>query len=233
MTRFREHRFPDAAALNLALAGEIQVELNEAIALRRAASLVVSGGKTPQALFQTLCKEKLDWNSVWVTLADERWVSPGDDLSNERLVRENLLQHEATGAHFVPLKNPAATPMAGVDWAWRSLMRVPRPYDVVVLGMGDDGHFASLFPTSLGVAKALDPNEQPNCVAIHSVATPHARISQNLSALLDARRIILHITGATKWDVYQRAKSSGSGNELPIRAVLQQQQTPLDVFWSP
>ncbi len=127
----------------------------------------------------------------------------------------------------------AATPEAGLDWAWRSLTRMPRPYDVVVLGMGEDGHIASLFPGSLGIARALDANVAPACVAMHGLVAPHARISQNLAALLDARRMVLLITGDAKWSVYQRAKLAGPLSELPVRAIVQQQQTPIDVFWSP
>lgn len=231
--RHHEHRFPDALALAHALSGEIQVDLQEAIAARGSASLVVSGGATPKLLFAQLALEKLDWAQVVVTLADERWVEAASEQSNERSVREHLLKERAAAARFIALKNPAATPEAGADWAWRALTRMSRPYDVVVLGMGEDGHIASLFPTSLGIARALDANAAASCVAMHSLAAPHARISQNLAALLDARRIMLHITGESKWAVYQRAKQSGPLTELPVRAVLHQQQTPIDIFWSP
>jgi len=231
--RHHEHRFPDALALVRALAGEIQVDLQEAIAARGSASLVVSGGTTPRPLFAQLAQEKLDWQLVSITLADERWVDPASEQSNERSVRDHLLKERAAVARFIALKNPAPTPEAGTEWAWRALTRMARPYDLVVLGMGEDGHFASLFPTSLGIARALDSTAAAACVAMHSLAAPHARISQNLSALVDARRIVLHITGEAKWAVYQRAKQSGSLTELPVRALLQQQQTPIDIFWSP
>jgi 6-phosphogluconolactonase len=151
-----EHRFPDAQALILALAGEIRVDLAEAIAARGIASLIVSGGATPGPLFAQLSHEALEWDRVWIGLTDERWVDAADDQSNERLVRDRLLQANASQAHFVGLKNPAATPESGVDWAWRAMKRLPRPYDVVVLGMGSDGHFASLVPHSLGLPRALD-----------------------------------------------------------------------------
>lgn len=228
-----EHRFPDELALTHALSGEIQVDLQEAIAARGKASLVVSGGRTPVPLFNHLAKEQLDWDKVWITMADERWVDTNDDSSNERLIRTHLLQDKAAAARFVGMKNTAATPEAGAEWAWRALTRVPRPYDVVVLGMGDDGHTASLFPGSMALARALDSNAAPACVAVNTMSSPHARLSLNLSALLDARRIILHIQGANKWSVYQRARASGSVHELPVRAVLQQRQAPVDVFWSP
>jgi 6-phosphogluconolactonase len=228
-----EHRFPDAIALSHALSGEIKVDLEEAMQVRGVASLVVSGGRTPVRLFEQLRKEKVDWKQVWITLADERWVETANAASNERLIREHLLADAASSAHFVGLKNPAPTPEAGADWAWRALSRVPHPYDVIVLGMGDDGHTASLFPGSLALARALDAGAPPGCVAVNALTAPHARVSLNLAALLDARRIILHIEGEAKWQVYQKARAAGSTSEMPVRAVLQQQEVPVDVYWAP
>jgi 6-phosphogluconolactonase len=228
-----EHRFPDSQALVSALAGEIRVDLEEAIAARGTASFIVSGGSTPVPLFRQLCRERLDWSKVWIGLADERWVDANDPQSNERLVREELLKENAESAHFVGMKNPAATPESGADWAWRALKRLPRPYDVVLLGMGADGHFASLVPNSLNLMRSLDIDAPPACVGMNSLAPPHPRVSQNLSALLDARRIALMMVGDEKWSVYQRAKLSGAMSELPIRAVLTQQRTLVDVYWSP
>jgi 6-phosphogluconolactonase len=228
-----EHRFPDAQALASALSGEIRVDLQEAIAERGTASLVVSGGRTPLALFNQLSAEPLDWKQVFVTLADERWVDVKDTHSNECMVRAQLLHGAARAAHFIGLKNAAATPAEGLAWAWRSLARIARPFDVVMLGMGDDGHTASLFPMSPELSQALDASRPPTCVAMQAPVTPEQRISMNLSALLDSRRIIVQIQGATKWSVYQRAKERGPVAELPIRAVLHQQTVPVEIFWSP
>lgn len=238
MHHLPEHRFPDALGLARALAGEIQVELQEAIAARGHASLVVSGGRTPIALFHQLAAEKLAWDKVWVTLADERWVDVHDAASNERLVRAELLRDHAATAQFIGLKNAAATPEAGVEWAWRSLARIAKPFDVVVLGMGDDGHTASLFPPtstnpSPHLTQALNTSLPPTCVAMQAPVEPRARLSLNLNALLDTRRIILHIQGESKWSVYQAAKAHGPVAQLPVRAVLHQQLVPVEVFWSP
>lgn len=232
-TLIHEHRFPSAVALAHVLAAEIKVDLAEAITARGSASFVVSGGRTPETLFRQVRTETLDWDRVWITLADERWVDTASEQSNERLVREVLLQEQASTAHFIGLKNTAGTPEQGVEWAWRSIKRIPRPLDVVMLGMGDDGHFASLFPGSLGIIKALDLTATPGCVAMNALTAPHARISLNLSALLDARRIVLLLGGAEKWKVYERARLAGSSAELPVRALLQQKQVAIDVYWSP
>lgn len=233
MSWVHEHRFPDPVALAHALSGEIKVDLEEAIAVRGTASLVVSGGRTPTRLFEQLRTEVLDWSKVWITLADERWVETTSAASNEKFVRETLLTGLAGSAHFVGLKNPAPAPEAGADWATRALTRVPHPFDVVLLGMGEDGHTASLFPGSLALNKALDRSVAPRCIAINALRAPHARLSLNLSALLDARRVILHIEGAAKWQVYQRAKTPGPVAELPVRSVLQQKEVPTDVYWAP
>lgn len=234
MSRFvKNHRFPDAIALVHALAGEIKVDLEEAIAARGAASLVVSGGRTPVALFQQLKEEPLDWSRITITLADERWVEPVHESSNERLVREHLLQGRAASARFIGLKNPSASAAEGLDWTWRGLSRIPRPFDVVMLGMGDDGHTASLFPGSPGLATALDASAPPACVSMRAPVAPQERISLNLAALLDSRRIILQLGGSGKWQKYQEAQAAGPMSDLPVRGILHQQLVPVDVFWSP
>jgi 6-phosphogluconolactonase len=234
MHRFvKDHRFPNAIALDHALAGEIRVDLEEAIAARGMASLVVSGGRTPLSLFKSLSAEVVDWSRVWITLADERWVDPTSDVSNEHLVRKHLLTGRAASAHFIGLKNPSARVADGVEWTWRALGRIARPFDVVLLGMGDDGHTASLFPVSPGLAQALDTTAPPACVAMTAPISPEARISLNMASLLDSRRVILHIVGPTKWQVYQDAQQPGPATEFPVRGILHQQQVPVDVFWSP
>ena len=80
--------------------------------------------------------------------------------------------------------------------------------------MGEDGHTASLFPGSLALARGLDPARRPACIAVNALTAPHARVSLNLAALLDARRIVLHIEGESKWQVYQRARSAGAGGRV-------------------
>ncbi len=113
------------------------------------------------ALFEALSNADLDWEDVWVTLGDERWVDPHNSASNERLVREHLLRNAAARASFVGLKNSAPDPHAGAAAAWSALADLPRPFDYMVLGMGDDGHTASLFPESPGLAAALELSAPP------------------------------------------------------------------------
>lgn len=229
----QEFRHADAAAQADALAKALSRALAAALAARPAASLVVSGGRSPEQYFQLLSAAPLDWARVQVTLADERWVAPDDPASNERLLRASLLQGAARSARLVPLHNAAATTEAGAAAAWGAVSAMPRPFDAVVLGMGDDGHTASLFPCSAELAAGLDPAAAPGALAVHPTTAPHARLSLNRTALLGARRLFLQISGASKWAVYQRALQPGPEAELPVRAFLRQSLVPIEVHWCP
>jgi 6-phosphogluconolactonase len=226
-------KFADSDSLARALSGELAANLKGAIAARGLASLVVSGGKSPVKLFELLRAESLDWSRVCVALVDERWVDPSDPDSNEKLVRDVLLKEAAAAARFIGLKNAAPTPDLGAVSAWETFARVPRPFDAIVLGMGDDGHTASLFPRSPNLSSALNPAAVAGCVGMWSPVAPHPRLSLNLSALLDSRRIALLLTGAQKWKVYCAASGDGPAEEMPIRTVLRQRHTPVEVMWAP
>ena len=226
-------KFADNDALSRTLSAQLAASLKAALAARGVASLVVSGGKSPIKLFERLRAEDLDWNLVCVALADERWVEPSDPGSNEKLVREVLLQGSAAAARFLGLKNAAPTPDLGAVSAWETFARVPRPFDAVVLGMGDDGHTASLFPGSPNLPRALNLAAVAGCVGMWSPVAPHPRLSLNLSALLDSRRIVVSIGGAEKWRTYCAANDSGDVQDMPVRAVLRQRRTPVEVMWAP
>jgi 6-phosphogluconolactonase len=226
-------RYPDAAALAQGLAADIAARLSEGIVQRGLASLVVSGGNSPVKLFQALRTRPLDWSRVCVALADERWVEPTDAGSNEKLVRDNLLRDAAAAARFSGLKNAAASPDLGAASAWETFARVPRPFDVTVLGMGDDGHTASLFPRSPNLESALDPNAAAGCVGMRAPTEPHARLSLNLSALLASRLVYILILGEAKLATFTAASGSGAVEDMPVRAVLRQDRTPVEVVWAP
>jgi 6-phosphogluconolactonase len=226
-------KFADGDALARTLSDQLAAILRTAIGARGLASLVVSGGKSPIKLFELLRVEALDWSRVCIALADERWVDPTDPESNEKLVRDYLLKDAATAARFIGLKNAAPTPDLGAVSAWETFARVPRPFDAVVLGMGDDGHTASLFPRSPNLASALNPAAVAGCVGMRSPVAPHPRLSLNLSALLDSRRIFLPLGGTQKWKTYCAASGDGPAEEMPIRCVLRQRHTPVEVMWAP
>lgn len=227
------HRYPDADGLARELAARVAALLAAAIAARGLAGLVVSGGRSPVTVFQVLRAQPLAWDRVCIALADERWVDPEDAASNERLVREQLLQDRAAAARFLGLKNAAPTPDQGAVSAWETFARVPRPFDATLLGMGEDGHTASLFPGSPNLRQALNPEAAAGCASMWAPLPPQARLSLNLTALLDSRRIFLLLSGDAKWQTLLSACDAGPAEQLPVRAVLHQRHTPVDVYWSP
>jgi 6-phosphogluconolactonase len=192
--------------------------------------LVVPGGSSPEPVLARLAVAELPWDRVTVTLTDERWVSPETTDSNEGLIRKTLLNGRAAAARFVGLKTSHPSPEAALKVANEAIASIPRPFDIVVLGMGEDGHTASLFP---GSRAGLDRQSEPLCVAIRPVEAPHARLSLSASALLDSRAIFLLILGEPKWRVYRQASGPGPVVEYPVRAVLHQMEVPVHVFWAP
>jgi 6-phosphogluconolactonase len=228
-----ERRFPNTTTLMEALSAEIVSSLQEGLAAGRGASLVVPGGHTPVPLFDRLSKAQLDWQSVWVTLTDERWVDTGGTASNEHLVREHLLRNAAAEAQFVGLKSADADPQSAAAARWSAVAELPRPFDFVLLGMGDDGHVASLFPDSPGLVTALDLSQPPGCAGMTAPVAPRTRITLTLRALLDSRRIGVLITGQSKWATYERARTRGPAVDMPVRALLAQQNIPVTIWWAP
>ncbi|MGH8205425.1 MAG: 6-phosphogluconolactonase [Steroidobacteraceae bacterium] len=228
-----QRRFESVAALTETLSTEIAAALQGGLAAGRGASLLVPGGHTPIPLFERLSRAELDWASVWVSLTDERWVDTHSSASNERLVREHLLRNEAAGANFVGLKTAEREARRSEVASWSTLAEVPRPFDFVLLGMGEDGHVASLFPGSPDLTSALDPAAPPGCVGMTAPVPPHMRMSLNLRALLDSRRIVVMITGRDKWATYQHARMHGAAAQMPVRALLAQQNVPTSVYWAP
>ncbi|QFU22675.1 6-phosphogluconolactonase [Shewanella eurypsychrophilus] len=222
--------FDDKASLENQLADRIAKQLQEAVDTRGKASFIVSGGSTPVKLFQILSKKNVEWSDVYITLADERWVDAESDDSNERLVRTHLLQNKAVNAKFRGLKNMFSSPEEGCSMAIEQLANFPRPFDVVVLGMGNDGHTCSWFPCSKEIDEALSTDKL--CVAVTPGTAPNSRLSLSKTAILASRQIYLHIVGEQKLTVYRQALENEDANSMPIRAVLGQHKTPVDVYWS-
>lgn len=230
-TNLTEHRCPTPEAASDALAVAIVERLRTALAERGSASLVVSGGKSPIPLFERLRIAALDWSRVWITLADERWVAADHPDSNEQLLRTHLLRDAAAHARWVPLKSVHATPADALADRTAALAAIPRPFDVVVLGMGEDGHTASLFPGADGLAEAMDLTGSAVLAAITPPAhAPHPRITLTLAALLDARVVMLAIAGAAKRAVYEQARDAPDAMQWPVSGVLAAAATTIEVW---
>lgn len=224
-------QFENTSALDNSLSAEVSERLIHAIEKYGKASLVLSGGRTPMGFFHQLSQQVLDWQKVTVTLADERWVENDHQDSNEKLVRENLLINEAHCAQFLALKNDAETAVEG-EVELEAKLSEQSQFTVVILGMGDDGHTASLFPGATALASGLDLNSGRSCIAVTPTAAPHERISMTLPRLLNTDCLIIHISGENKQKVLEQAQAGTEVEKLPIRAVLQQTQAPVTIYWA-
>jgi 6-phosphogluconolactonase len=224
--------YEDREALDEALAVSIAGDLDAAIAARGRASLALSGGSTPRGLLTQLGKADIPWEHVSVTLVDERWVPASHADSNARMVRETLLAGAAGRARFLPMYLDRAHPSAAVDDI-EAVLAPLGTIDVLMLGMGGDGHFASLFPGSAALRPGLDLNGAHRCIAVDPPAAPHPRMSMTLARIVDTRRLILHITGQDKLDVLGRAARERDADTLPIAAVLGLAKPTLEIHWAP
>ncbi|NVK41372.1 MAG: 6-phosphogluconolactonase [Oceanospirillaceae bacterium] len=221
-------RFDDADSLCDALAGHIAERIGAAVSERDTAALALSGGRTPLPLFERLRREALPWDHVQITLADDRWVATDSPDSNEGLVREHLLQDNAAASRFIALWQPDSSARSAEMDCNRRLAVLPELLDIVILGMGNDGHTASLFPCSNDLGRALT-TAQP-CCAVTPTSAPHDRMTLSARRLLASRERILHLKGEDKLETLQRALSGEDVSEMPIRLFLQQ---PLTIYWSP
>jgi len=181
-------------------------------------------------MLQALRQEAVDWHKLVVAQVDERWVAPDHPDSNARLIRDNLLQGPAAAARFLPLKNEAETAVAGQPACEAALRALPLPFDAILLGMGEDGHIASLFPGAHELHEGLTTDAL--CLAVTPPAAPHERMSLSLAGLLNSRLLVLQIAGRAKESVYRVALADGPVEEMPIRAVLRQRRVPVEVWIS-
>jgi 6-phosphogluconolactonase len=230
-----DHRFDTRDALFSTLQQVIVADIERALQHKGAASLLLSGGSTPAPLYRGLSRATLDWDRVHVALVDERWVAVDDAASNERLLRESLLTGRAAQARFTGMKNTAASALEGVKACNLDYARLPLPHTFCLLGMGPDGHTASLFPQAQGLDAALASRQ--HCAAIHaqrSTVTGELLDRMTLTpwSILQSERLVLLITGADKWEVLQQAKVATDATLTPI-SYFADQQTALEVYWAP
>ncbi len=227
--------FPNAVEMAQGLAEAIAARLDTAIQARGVASFVTSGGSTPGDMYDVLSRADIAWDRVVVTVSDERWVSRGAEGSNEKRLRDRLLQNKAAAASYVGLRTDHDTPALGAQAAEERIAALPRPFDVTLVGMGPDSHTASLYPLASGLAEALDTSRPNMTAAVNPVEAvgSNQRLSLSLRALLDSRIIIILFRGEEKLAVYRAALAGANVHEAPVRALIHQSQTPVEVWWAP
>jgi 6-phosphogluconolactonase len=200
--------------------------LRQSLEKNQKISVVVPGGNTPRYYLPALGRQSLRWQDVTITLSDERWVDINAESSNERLVKENFISHMPETACFVGLKTPHDNPAQAVETIHQRLAQLPRPFSLTVLGLGEDGHIASLFP---GMNPELDATPQM-CLAVGQPIAPSLRISLTMNALTHSQTIILVVTGSAKRQLLDRLIDGPPDLSVPFVRLWQQSKCPIIIF---
>ena len=226
-----DHYFETREAASVAAAKRITDALREQLDAQQAASLVVSGGTSPIQCFAELSTQDIDWPRVSVLPSDDRWVPADHEDSNEKLIREKLLVGKAGAADFLPFYTPTDSIEERCQELNSDIRFVPFPFACCLLGMGTDGHFASLFPDAKNLAEGLDLESSTLCLPVETQASPYLRVSLTLAALSRSHEIVLLFFGDEKRIVFEEAKD---GNDLfPVRRLLMQKRAPVHTYWAP
>ncbi len=227
--RWREYDSP--AALAHDVAARVGADLARAVAARGGANLVLPGGRTPRPFYRALARAAVPWAAVTVIPSDERWVPAEDPRSNLGAIAAAFAGTAAAAARLAGLYDPTAeSPAEALATVRERLAACPPPHDWVILGMGADGHVASLFPGISPVLAAGDLVAAPP--APRPAGTAEARVSLGLRSLCAAHRIGLLITGARKRRVLEQALAETTDSPLPVRLLAEAAPT-LVVFWAP
>lgn len=225
MTHIEWHTSPTPDQAADALALQVASVLHDAISKHGNATLVVSGGRTPVPFFLSLNALDLPWDRIALTLADERFVSPSHPESNEALVRQYLL-HD--GSDFIALYHAGLSLASCAKKTSDALANVR--FDAVVLGMGEDGHTASLFPNHESLPFAFAP-DAPACLPVSNAPKPPPqRLTLSAPRLMDCGALFVLIAGAAKREILTLAAQQNNPADYPIAAFLHHPN--VQVFWS-
>lgn len=224
------HQFKSQEKLVEDLSSTIALDLQKAVNKKGQAILAVSGGSTPKPLFKALSKIDLNWKNIIITLCDERCVNNDDENSNAYLVKKYLLKKYAKKATFIPLFEDDQTPKQAVKNTAKQLNSLGE-IDVIILGMGEDGHTASLFPENTKLSKAYKTDVDMPCIHLTPTNAPYERISLTLNKILNSKKIYLHFEGNKKQKVFFKAIKKNDIFKYPIASVFNQNQKDIQVYF--
>ncbi len=224
-----EKNFESRAEASVAAADDIAARLRTSLERDEQATVVLSGGTTPAQCFEILSRKPLAWNRVQLVLSDERWVPSDHNDSNEKLLREKLQQNEARSASILSIYQDDLSADERCDALQKQLPT--NKFACSLLGMGTDGHFASLFPDADNLLVGLDRESTRFYLPVRTTASPHPRVSMTLAALLRSDAILLLFFGKEKRAIFERAKAGDPS--MPVSALLEQDDVPVTCYWAP
>lgn len=236
MATITEKFFDSKESLTADLSATLEARLVSGIKKEGRASLMVSGGSSPAPAYKHLSNLELEWNKIDVAMVDERWVDTDHEKSNEAFIKNTLLQNHGSSANFITMKNTAATALQGANECEQAYQQLNQPFDVTILGMGPDGHTASLFPNADGLENGLTSTNLVcaiNAIQSEVTGTITERMTLTLHAIAQSKVVKLLISGEEKLAVYKVAKAGGDVNDMPLRAVLHHPTINIEVYWAP
>ena len=225
--------YDDADEMAEAVAGDIGFIIESALDARGSSLIALPGGETPKAIYKALATKKLPWKQVTIIPTDERLVPMDDERSNIRAIAQAFLP---AGARVIPITADIPDYRLAGNSADARLQDLPWPPDLVWLGVGDDGHTASLF-TGPDLQDALDAPKARRAVGVMPEPMPEdapvPRVTLTRSAILSARTVLIALTGEDKKDMLEQAIEDGHSSKLPIGRVLAEADQPIDIHWAP
>lgn len=216
-----------------AVAGDAEFIIDSAIDARGAAVIALAGGKTPMPVYERLAKAKIDWKRVTILPTDDRLVPMGDALSNITAIAKIFLPK---GVRVLPITSEAAADYKAAGRAADArLQDIHWPLDLCLLGVGADGHTASIFPGPDFDEAVSGPKERRAVGVMPDPLPPEApvaRVSLTRAAIVSARAVMIAVTGQAKRDIIERAINDGPLSPYPIGRVLADAELPVDIHWS-